>query len=393
MEKRKILFIGGTTEPGGLHIHTADVARAMARAGHEIAILNLSVDYFSQLLAGSAVRVHSVPTAQGSLTGFNAWRRALAPYAGWDLVLCRGEAGDTSLSDLCAIRSRAARLFTIEHRPCRLNPATPALKWIRQWVAGRIIRRAIAVSEETQSSLIAGGHLPPGKVVCCLNWVNAAAFRTSDKARRRARARLGIGEEITAIGYLGRLAPEKRVDLLIEAFASLDRAGRLRLVLIGDGWKKAELQRLTADRGVADHVVFAGWQSDPAEALAAVDIFVLPSLVEGFALSLLEAMAAGCLCVTHTMDSALAAIRDGETGLLGNFQAVEGIAQTLRRALAMTPVEHDAIRAAGTRSVTTQFDRHLRLPAVLTALEAPDAARIASNAEQIPTPRHFAFSA
>ena len=392
--KRRILFIGGTSEPGGLHIHTAEVTCALADSGHEIAILNLSIDYFSQLLEGSSVRVDcaSAPAASAGAACFVAWWWLLRPYAGWEMVICRGDAGDTPLAALLAARSRAARVFTIEHRPC-LPEAAPG-PWLRfrRRLGGRLIHRAIAVSERTRESVTAGGHLPPGKVAICLNWVDAPAFGVTAAARPGMRARLGIAEGAMAIGYLGRLAPEKRVDVLIDAFASL-RSGRdVRLVLIGDGWKKGELQGRSRALGNAERVIFAGWQADAAEALAALDIFVLPSLIEGFALSLLEAMAAGRLCLAHAMDSAMVAIRDGETGLLGDFTTASGLAETLGRALAMPAVERKAIGAAAARSVAAQFARHLRLPAVLAALEAPEAAALAARTDRAAPARHFAFS-
>jgi glycosyltransferase involved in cell wall biosynthesis/GT2 family glycosyltransferase len=390
---RRILFIAGTSEPGGIHIHTAEVARVLAQAGQDVVILNISIDYFSQLLLGSPVRIHSAspPLSRGPAC-FGAWRRMLAGYGGWDVVLCRGTAADTPLAAFLAIRSRAARLFTIEHRPCL--PAPPPGRWLlwRRRLAGRLIHRAIAVSEETRTSLLAAGYVPPDKAVSCLNWVEPAAFRTNSDARARMRAQLGIGEGMTAIGYLGRLAPEKRIDLLLAAFATLEPGRDLRLVLIGDGWKKAELQSQAAALGVAERVIFAGWQFDPAEALGALDIFVLPSLVEGFPLSLLEAMAAARLSLAHRMDSALAVIRDGETGLLGDFTAVSGLAATLRRALAMPASEREALGAAGALSIAAQFARHLRLPVLLDALEAPEAAALAAGDDRPPMPRRFAFS-
>ncbi len=392
--RRRILFIGGTSEPGGIHVHTAEVAAALAESGCEVAILNLSIDYFSQLLENSPVRVFSAtpPADPASPNGFLSWRRILGPFAGWEMVLCRGKAGQTPAAALLAIRSRAARVFTIEHRPASPEQDLGVVRRLARRLGARLINRAIAVSQETRASAIAGGYLPAGKILTCLNWVDAAAFRARPEARRRMRHCLGIGENVTVIGYFGRLAPEKRIDVLIEAFASLDRPTDLRLALVGDGWKKPELERQCQSLGIAGCVMFAGWQADAAEALAALDIVVLPSLIEGFALSLLEAMAAGRLCLAHAMDSARAAIQDAETGFLGDFSTVDGLAETLQRALRLSAAERETIGAAAARSVATEFARHRRLPAVLAALEAPEAAALAARTDRGAPARHFAFS-
>lgn len=394
---RRILFIGGTSEPGGLHIHTVDVARALAAAGDRVAILNTSIDFFSQLVEGSAIAVETVPLPQEESRPacFRAWRRLLAPYDGWEMILCRGTAADTPLAALLAMRSRARRIFTIEHRPVAPEAAARSggfWQRLRGRLAAHLIRRAIAVSEETRLSAIAGGYLPPAKVLACLNWVDPAFFRTNETARQERRNHFGLPAEALVLGFAGRLAPDKRVDVLLDAFAGIDPAAGLHLLLLGDGWKRAELEQQCQALGIAGRVVFAGWQPDAATGLAALDLFILPSLVEGFALSLLEAMAAGKLCLAHRMDSAMEAIIDGKSGLLGDFTTAGGMRATIERALAMTAEDRQAMAKAGSERAANRFARHLRLPAVLRALEADEAAVAARNAP-FPRRKRFAFVA
>jgi glycosyltransferase involved in cell wall biosynthesis len=393
-QRRKILFIGGSSEPGGLHIHTVDVARGLWHGGDDVAILNTSIDYFTQLLAGSLVNVRTVPLPQpASRRGsFREWRTLLTPYRGWEMVLCRGTAGDTPLSALLAIRSRARRVFTIEHRPARADAPSGFWRRLRRRLMGRLIHRAIAVSEETRLSTIAGGYLPPQKVVTCLNWIDVAAFRMRADVRHGVRHHLGFSDSTIVLGYAGRLAPEKRIDVLIDAFAGLASAQDIRLMLIGDGWKRAELQQQCRARGLGERVLFGGWKANTADSLVALDLFILPSLVEGFALSLLEAMGAGLPCLTHDMDSAREAIIDGKSGLLGDFTTAEGLRLAIERALALTPAERCAMGEAAAARVAARFSRHLRLPAVLRVLEAEWAALAAGAKEPNPQRRHFDFT-
>ena len=401
-EDRKILFIGGSSEPGGLHIHTADVARGLADVGHEVAILNTSIDYFTQLLASSPVGVQSVPLPQPSSrrASFHSWRALLAPYHGREMILCRGTAGDTPLSALLAIRSRARRIFTIEHRPAETDAPGGFWRRLRRRLMGHLVHRAVAVSEETRLSTIAGGYLPPEKVITCLNWIDVPAFRVPSDVRHGLRHHLGFSDDTIALGYAGRLAPEKRINVLIDAFARLDRtldrtlvrSRDIRLVLIGDGWKKAELLEQCQTLGLAERVIFRGWQANTADSLAALDFFILPSLVEGFALSLLEAMAAGLPCLAHDMDSAREAIIDGKSGLLADFTTAEGMRLAIQRALALSPQERRAMGDAAAARAAARFSRHLRLPAVLRVLEAEWAALAASAKEPNPRRRQFDFT-
>ena len=94
------------------------------------------------------------------------------------------------------------------------------------------------------------------------------------------------------VGYLGRIDPEKNVDFLIRAFQDADAAEDVKLVIVGGGSDRRVLER----RFHGPRIVFTGQVSDEAERinmLRAMDIFVLPSVVEGLSLSLLEAMACG----------------------------------------------------------------------------------------------------
>lgn len=96
------------------------------------------------------------------------------------------------------------------------------------------------------------------------------------------------------VGYLGRFSPEKRVDLLIRAFASVrNRAPRARLALAGAGDEAASLARLAADLGLGDRVSFPGWV-DANAFLPEVDVLCLPSVWENCSYALLEAVSAGC---------------------------------------------------------------------------------------------------
>jgi glycosyltransferase involved in cell wall biosynthesis len=106
--------------------------------------------------------------------------------------------------------------------------------------------------------------------------------------------------------YVGRLSPEKGVDILLEAWrrvwATLPTA---RLVLVGDGQQRASLEQ---QAGPLKNVEFRGWVDDPWLELFQADCFVLPSRYEGFPVALLEALQCGLACASTNCTSALDAI-------------------------------------------------------------------------------------
>jgi glycosyltransferase involved in cell wall biosynthesis len=115
-------------------------------------------------------------------------------------------------------------------------------------------------------------------------------------------------EAAALVGYLGRVDPEKNVDVLVRAFQDVDSGDDVKLVVIGSGSDRRKLERRYASR----RIIFTGQVLDETERigmLRAMDIFVLPSLVEGLSLSLLEAMACGVASVATDVGSDGEALR------------------------------------------------------------------------------------
>ena len=113
------------------------------------------------------------------------------------------------------------------------------------------------------------------------------------------RAELNIPQDAFVIGHVGRFEPQKNHQFLIEIAASIaQQEPNMRLLLIGNGSLRADIEAKVAQLGLTDKVVFAGVRSDiPRLMLGAMDIFLLPSLFEGLPLVLIEAQAAGLPCI------------------------------------------------------------------------------------------------
>ena len=134
---------------------------------------------------------------------------------------------------------------------------------------------------------------------------------------------------------VGRLSPEKRVDLLIDAMALLPSGLDTRLVLCGDGPLRAELEARARERGVAERVVFAGFCRNPFQWMAGSDLFVLSSDWEGSPNSLIEAQGLGLAAVATDCDFGPSEIvSPGETGLLVPTGGVEAMADAIASLLA-----------------------------------------------------------
>jgi len=143
------------------------------------------------------------------------------------------------------------------------------------------------------------------------------------------------GGSAPVVGAIGRLVPQKAMHVLVDATpALLEAHPGLRVLIVGDGPLRADLEAQAARLGVAGAIRFAGYQEDVVSAYAAMDVFVLPSRDEGFGLVFLEAMAVGVPVVGTRVIGSEDAVEDGVTGLLVPYADPAALAGAVRGILA-----------------------------------------------------------
>ena len=202
----------------------------------------------------------------------------------------------------------------------------------------RSFERVIAVSEGMKDDLVAGG-LRADRVDVVTNAVPEVSAPSRARERQEVRAELGVKGDEFVFGYVGRLSEEKGVDYLLQAAASLaETPAPFRVVVVGDGMQRGDLERTARDRGLNGRVVFTGFQSNTEPWLTAMDAFVLPSLTEGTPMALLEAMATRVPVVASAVGGVPAVITDGENGLLVPPADVTGLVNAMRRVVASEPL-------------------------------------------------------
>ena len=159
----------------------------------------------------------------------------------------------------------------------------------------------------------------------------------------------------TVVGQTGRLFKEKGYADTIDAFALLlATAPNARLVLVGDGPEREELERRVAERRLSDFVTFAGWQMDIPSWLETFDIFCHPSRNEPFGLAVLEAMAARLPVVAYREGATPEIVVDGRTGILAEPGDIDGLATALE-CLAGSPDLRREFGKAGRQRVLDEF--------------------------------------
>jgi len=201
-------------------------------------------------------------------------------------------------------------------------------------LSARRARRIIAISESTKRDVVRLLGVSPEKVEVIYCGTDGA-FRPLPEDRVAAfRSKRGLPERF--ILFVGTIEPRKNVTRLIEAFSTLRPCdfANLKLVIGGaKGWSYQDVFARVEELGLGGEVMFPGYI--PVSELPlwynAAELFVYPSLYEGFGLPPLEAMACGTPVVTANTSSLPEVV--GEAGLTVDPLDIEGLAEAMRRVL------------------------------------------------------------
>lgn len=130
------------------------------------------------------------------------------------------------------------------------------------------------------------------------NGVDTERFAFDADIRQQLRQQLGINENHFLIGHVGMFAEVKNHRFLIDVFARLTKKDdRYRLILIGDGELRQEMEQKVADLALQEKILFVGAVNNVPQYLSACDMMVMPSLYEGLPLALIEEQANGLRCI------------------------------------------------------------------------------------------------
>ncbi|MFT6991690.1 MAG: glycosyltransferase involved in cell wall biosynthesis [Paraglaciecola sp.] len=234
-------------------------------------------------------------------------------------------------ASMCGIRVRV-------HTNHGRNADCSAKQMLLDRISARLSSRVVFVSEDTAEKIMSTDHIVPNKITIIPNGIDTNMFtppQPSDHDKRRQLLlELGISKGVRVIGSIARFSTDKDQVTLIRAFAKLvDTEPSVRLLLVGDGETKGELEALTQQLGITGLVVFTGFRSDIIDILRILDIYVLPSHTEGLSISLLEAMATERAVVASDVGGNGEIVQHNSNGLLVAESDVEAMVSCLNSIL------------------------------------------------------------
>ena len=230
--------------------------------------------------------------------------------------------------------------------------------------------RVLAVSAATARIRIQRDGAPAAKVSVMPNCYHLGFNHQPAAAVGRLRHEIRIPEGSLVVGFVGRLAQVKRLDLLVDAAVQvLKERNNALFLLVGDGPQKEELEARIAQAGMAPSFRLVGRRSDVPTFLALMDAFVLPSERESLSVALLEAAAMGIPQVAFDVGGNREIVLHGETGLLVPFPDTLKLAEAIT-SLLQSDAERARMGARARQRAQRLFSPEARLQALNNLYEA-----------------------
>lgn len=258
-------------------------------------------------------------------------------------------------------------VFTIHDIIFRFFPEyhLPLNRWYLNLMLPKFMQRAdavIAVSENTRRDVARLMHIPAEKIVVIYEGVSPN-FRPiqENEMRDRVRAKYKLPERFLL--FFSTIEPRKNLITLLEAYAQLRKntPDAPPLVVMGrKGWLYEDTLKRIPELGLAPHVILTDWveSEDVPVVINLAEVFVFPSLYEGFGLTPLEAMACGTPIICSNASSLPEVV--GDAGILLDPRDVAGFAREMERVLSDTTLRQELRGRGLTQAAKFSWERTAR---------------------------------
>jgi glycosyltransferase involved in cell wall biosynthesis len=369
---RKIVqFVTKTNQYSGAERHLLELLRRVHEPGVQLSILCLGDDVFSQRLdSDQSVHVKTHRQVPSSLWD---WVRLFsAPQPDVVVFIHSWLWCFPTIASVGAWLAGIGKLYSIQHLIAPSVPPKVEGRSIRDVLRRLIGRRArhtltsmvrpnlvdktICVSDAVRESLVRDYRFPPDRTLTIHNGVSLSEFVPSESDGFAVRSRLGLRPEEFVLVCIARLTEHKGIDILLQAVAWVLRDGiPCKCIIVGDGPLKDQLLEQVRELGLRSHVFIEGFQKDVRPYLHASSAFILTSHIEGFPLSILEAMACGLPCIVTDVGGNAEAITHQVHGLIVPPGSVDAVASAISY-LANHPQERAQMARAARTRVCEAFD-------------------------------------
>ncbi len=283
----RVFHVFGSLKTGGLQIRSAALLQALGPSFTH-AVMSLDGSFESLRDSPSSIEFVSAPARSYNLLQPLLLSRVIRQVKADLLVTYSWGAFDA------LIGASLAGIYPVIHNECYFVDVKTRHILARRALLNRIYRTVVP-SKTLRDVVITRYKVCPDKVRYIPNGVDTQKFVPGRDYE--IRQRFGLDPGAVVFGSVGRLAREKNLSFLLRTYAKANLESS-RLVIVGDGPCRSELEKLTVELGIRHQVIFAGAVRDPAPYFGAFDIFVMSSQTEQMPMALLEAMATGLAVIS-----------------------------------------------------------------------------------------------
>jgi glycosyltransferase involved in cell wall biosynthesis len=362
----KILYHHRTASKDGQAVHIEELVGALRELGHEVRVvgprpateeaqagMGADVAWVGRLRAALPKAVYECMELAYSWLAYRRLAKAAREfepdfiYERYNLYLLAG---------LALARRRKIPLLLEVNAPLvdeRSKFGGLGLPWLARWAEDRVWRGADAVLPVTRvlASMVAARGVPEARLHVIPNGINRHHF-SQVPTPAEAKAALGYGDEVV-LGFTGFVRDWHGVDRVVRWLAGPSAPAGARLLVVGDGPARADLERLASELGVTERVQFTGVvDRDRVPSLvAAFDIALQPAVVSyASPLKLFEYLALGKATIGPRQPNLEEILQDGENALLFDGQAQGELEHTLER-LCQDPALRARIAGGAARTI------------------------------------------
>jgi glycosyltransferase involved in cell wall biosynthesis len=300
----RILHVVGRMRPGGVQALLMNIYRHIdrSRVQFDFAVRTHQSDYYDEEIKALGGRLFHLPWSAGNPLSLIAYTLALK-------AILQNNGPFAALHSHGLYSGHSLPIGKNANIPLRLAHSHSAAldkSSILHNIWSQIMRRRILVSathllacSSTSAKWLYGPHCQQDARFSILpNAIDLEPYEIVEQEHYHWREKIRLTTDSPLIGHIGRFDRVKNHTFLLDIFsAALEFFPNAKLILIGEGVLKKQIEQEAEAKGIARAVYFLGVRSDIPQILAALDFFILPSLHEGLGIVLVEAQAAGVPCL------------------------------------------------------------------------------------------------
>lgn len=317
MTDKAICFFNSTKEWGGGEKWHFDMGKIMHENGENVIFFtNENSELYKKIKAETQIK--AIPVKVNNFSFLNPLKinklKSLFQQNNINTIIM-------NLSSDVKFAGFAAKKAGIKNIIYRRGSAIPIKNsFLNRYIFKNILTEIIANTEATKSTVLQNNKnlFPKEKIHVIYNGIDLKVF-DDEKIKTQT-----TNEDCVVLGNIGRLVKQKAQYLLLELAEKLKNENvNFKIIIGGKGKLEEELKQKVKEKNLEKRIEFTGFVKSPKEFISGIDIFVLPSLWEGFGYVLVEAMACEKPVVAFKISSNPEIIADNETGFLSEFMNIE----------------------------------------------------------------------